>query len=307
MADLDGTTFLTGANAGFIAELYARFLEDPNSVDESWRRFFSEMGDDLSAVLTELRGPAWSKPTPLILADGAAPAAEVGAEALRQAAIDSICALNLIRAYRVRGHLEADLDPLGLEKRGRYPELDYHSYGFTEADLDREIFINDLFGRERATLREIVALVRAAYCGRIGVEYMHIQVPAERAWMQEKYEKQNRPALSASIKKEILQILTTAETFERFLDRRYTGTKRFGIEGAESLMPALEAILRRGSELGIREFVIGVVESECGAVAVGRTYLLPPLSSGGASLVRPATRSVGQRVDTLDHALDALL
>ena len=127
MADLDGTTFLTGANAGFIAELYARFLTDPNSVDESWRRFFSDTGDDLSTVLTERRGPAWSKPTLVTAADGAAPVAEFGAEALRQAAIDSICALNLIRAYRVRGHLEADLDPLGLEKRGPYPELDYHS------------------------------------------------------------------------------------------------------------------------------------------------------------------------------------
>ena len=258
MADLDGTTFLTGANAGFIAELYARFLKDPNSVDESWRRFFSDTGDDLSTVLTERRGPAWSKPTLVTAADGAAPVAEFGAEALRQAAIDSICALNLIRAYRVRGHLEADLDPLGLEKRGPYPELDYHSYGFTEADLDREIFINNLLGRERATLGEIVALLRATYCGTIGVEYMHIQVPAERAWIQEKYEKQKRPELSTSIKKEVLQILTAAETFERFLDRRYTGTKRFGIEGAESLMPALEAILRRGSELGIREFVIGM-------------------------------------------------
>src|SRR6516165_1775070 len=259
MADLDGTTFLTGANAGFIAELYARFLTDPNSVDDSWRRFFSDTGDDLSAVLTERRGPAWSKATLVTAADGAAPVAEFGAEALRQAAIDSICALNLIRAYRVRGHLEADLDPLGLEKRGPYPELDYHSYGFTEADLDREIFINNLFGRERASLREIIAILRETYCGKIGVEYMHIQVPAERAWIQEKFEKpQSRPMLSAAVRKEILRTLTQAETFERFLDRRYTGTKRFGIEGAESLMPALEAILHRGSELGIREFVIGM-------------------------------------------------
>ena len=183
-----------------------------------------------------------------------APAAEVNTEALRQAAVDSISALNLIRAYRVRGHLEADLDTLGLEKRGPYPELDYKSYGFVEADLDREIFINNLFGRERATLREIVALLRAAYCGRIGVEYMHIQVPAERAWIQEKFEKQNRRALSASVKKEILQTLTAAETFDRFLDRRCTGTKRFGIEGAGSLMPVLEAIVYRGGELGIREW-----------------------------------------------------
>jgi len=235
MAATDGT-FLTGANAPFIAGLYTRFLDDPQSVDESWRRFFSEVDEDHTAsVIT------------------------VDPEDVRRATTDSIRALQLIRAYRVRGHLEADLDPLGLEKRGPYPELDYRSYGFNEADLDREIFINNLLGRERATLREIVAILRETYCGTVGVEYMHIQVPAERAWIQEKFEKpQSRPMLSAAVRKEILRTLTQAETFERFLDRRYTGTKRFGIEGAESLMPALEAILHRGSELGIREFVIGM-------------------------------------------------
>ena len=242
MADIDGTTFLTGANAGFIAELYTRFLEDPGSVDESWRRFFSEMDDDGSTVLAELRGPSWGRPRGTAHhGNGAAATAAVDAEQLRQATTNSIRALQLIRSYRVRGHLEADLDPLGLDKRGHHPELDYRSYGFTEADLDREIFINNLLGRERATLREIIAILRETYCGRIGVEYMHIQDPAEKAWIQEKFERrQSRPALSAGDKKEILRILTTAETFERFLDRRYTGTKRFGIEGAESLMPALE-------------------------------------------------------------------
>ena len=259
MSNIDGTTFLTGANAGFIAELYTRFLQDPLSVDESWRRFFSEMDDDVSAVLGELRGPTWGKPAPRIVTNGAAPANAIGAEELRRAAGDSIRALQLIRSYRVRGHLEADLDPLGLDKRGHHPELDYHSYGFAEADLDREIFINNLLGRERATLREIIAILRETYCGSIGVEYMHIQDPAEKAWIQEKFERrQSRPPLSAEVKKEIFRTLTRAETFERFLDRRYTGTKRFGIEGAESLMPALEAILHRGSVLGIRELVIGM-------------------------------------------------
>src|SRR6266481_1527803 len=257
MADLDGTTFLTGANAGFIAELYTRFLEDPNAVDASWRRFFSELGDDAAEALAEFRGPAWGQPAPRLVAESPT-AQKIDAEALRHAAIDSICALNLIRAYRVRGHLEANLDPLGLATRGPYPELAYHTYGFTESDLDREIFTNNLLGRERATLREIVAILRATYCGTIGVEYMHIQVPAERAWIQEKFEKRSRPALAAQLRKQILETLTAAETFERFLDRRYTGTKRFGIEGAESLMPALEAILYRGGELGIREFVIGM-------------------------------------------------
>src|SRR5437764_6865208 len=225
MADLDNTTFLTGANAGFLAELYTRFLEDPQMVDESWRRFFSEMNDDLSAVLTEAHGPSWAKREPAIIGNGAAGPVEIDEAELRRATTGSIRALQLIRAYRVRGHLEADLDPLGLEKRGPYPELDYRSYGFTEADLDREIFINHLLGRERARLREIIATLRETYCGTIGVEYMHIQVPAERAWIQEKFEKrQSRPVLSAAVRKEILRTLTRAETFERFLDRRYTGT-----------------------------------------------------------------------------------
>ena len=259
MAELDGTSFLTGANAGFIAELYARYLEDPAALDESWRCFFAELNDDNSAVFAELRGPSWGERAPRVIKDGAAAATAIDGEALRQATSDSIRALQLIRSYRVRGHLEADLDPLGLEKRGPFPELDYRTYGFTETDLDHEIYINNLFGRERASLREIIAILRETYCGKIGVEYMHIQEPAERAWIQEKFEnQQRRSGLSPQIKKEILRVLSIAETFERFLDRRYTGTKRFGLEGAESLMPALEAVLHRGTELGIREFVIGM-------------------------------------------------
>jgi 2-oxoglutarate dehydrogenase E1 component len=258
MAEIEGASFLSGANAGFIADLYARFLADPSSVDESWRRFFAEIGEDWAAELGELRPPVWDRP-PARPGNGAMAATLPNAAGLRQATSDSIRALQLIRAYRVRGHLEADLDPLGLERRGPYPELDYRSYGFTETDLDREIFLNNVFDRERAHLREIISILRETYCGKVGVEYMHIQVPAERAWIQEKFEKgRRRPKFSAIEKREILNVLTTAETFERFLDRRYTGTKRFGIEGAESLMPALEAILRHGAALGVKEYVIGM-------------------------------------------------
>src|SRR5438128_1887042 len=213
-----------------------------------------------AAIRAERAGPPWSRPLPPILApEAAAAVAPADGAAVQQAAIDSIRALNLIRSYRVRGHLEADLDPLKLEQRRPHNELDYHTWGFTDADLDRKIFINNLFGRERATLREIIAILRETYCGTIGIEYMHIQVLAERQWIQQKFEQREmRPQLTNAAKKEILRVLTVAETFERFLDRRYTGTKRFGIEGAESLMPALEAILRRGCELGICEFVIGM-------------------------------------------------
>jgi len=260
MADIDYSTFLSGTNAEFIAELYTRFLEDPDAVDESWRGFFAEIGDDAAALKAERAGASWA-PTPRAngdVAQGEA-AAPIDAETFRHAAIDTIRALQLIRAYRVRGHLEADLDPLGLERREHQPELDYRTYGFADVDLDRRIFVNAILGREPTTLREIIADLRAIYCGPIGVEYMHIQVLAERQWIQQKFEQRDtRPSLTNAAKKEVLRVLTVAETFERFLDRRYTGTKRFGIEGAESLMPALESILRCGAELGIREFVIGM-------------------------------------------------
>jgi 2-oxoglutarate dehydrogenase E1 component len=252
MAEIDGTTFLGGADAAFIAALYARFRDDPDAVDRSWRRFFSELKEDGAELITEIERPQWRAPP-------ATAAATLDEDALLRATSASIRALQLIRAYRVRGHLEADLDPLGLDRRPPQPELDYKSYGFAEADLDREIWINNLWDHERLRLREIVAVLRRTYCGRIGVEYMHIQVPAERAFFQERFERPlPRPPLATVEKKAILATLTRAETFERFLDRRYTGTKRFGIEGAESLMPALEAILGRGAELGIREFVIGM-------------------------------------------------
>jgi 2-oxoglutarate dehydrogenase E1 component len=258
MGEIDRTTFLSGANAEFIAELYTRYLENPADVDPSWRRFFADIGDDAATLEAERAGPSWA-PRSAATPQGSALPTVADGTAVQQAAFDSIRALNLIRAYRVRGHLEADLDPLKLEKREPLPELDYRSYGFTEADLDREIFINNLLGRARATLREIIALLRETYCGKIGVEYMHIQVLAERQWMQQKFERRDdRSGLSNTARKEVLRVLTVAETFERFLDRRYTGTKRFGVEGGESLMPAMEAILRRGVELGIKEFVVGM-------------------------------------------------
>jgi len=256
MPSTEHSNFLSGANAEFIAELYARYLDDPRSVDESWRDFFAGLGDDAASLRIERAGPPWA-PAPKTNGAAAAQPLANGHDA-RQAALDSIRALQLIRAYRVRGHLLADLDPLGLEQRDCPPELDYRTYGFTDSDLEREIFINN-FGRERATLREIMALLREIHCGHIGIEYMHIQVLEERQWVQQKFEtRDRRPTLTNAARKEILRVLTEAETFERFLDRRYTGTKRFGIEGAESVMPAMEAILRCGAELGIGEFVIGM-------------------------------------------------
>ncbi|MFM2045344.1 MAG: 2-oxoglutarate dehydrogenase, component, partial [Pseudomonadota bacterium] len=165
----------------------------------------------------------------------------------------------LIRAYRVRGHLEAKLDPLGLEAREEHPELDYRTYGFTAADLDRPIFINNVLGMETATLRQIVETVRATYCGSIGVEFMHIQDPEQKAWIQERIEGiRNQTDFTRNGKKAILQRITAAEGFEKFLQLKYTGTKRFGLEGGEVLVPAIEQVMKRGGQLGLREIVLGM-------------------------------------------------
>ena len=272
--DQEHSSFLLGANAGFLADLYQRYLENPSSVDASWARFFAELQDDPRALSRDFAGASWAlreqpeapvEPERKPNGNGglAAAAAEanggvVGQQQLQRAAQDSIRALMLIRAYRVRGHLEADLDPLGLIKREPHPELDPNSYGFTPQDWDRSIYIGSVLGREFASLREIYQILRETYCGKIGVEFMHIQDPAQKHWIQERVESiRNQTQFTDRGKRAILERLTHAETFERFLDRKYTGTKRFGLDGGESMIPALEQILKRGGQLGLQEVVIG--------------------------------------------------
>ncbi|MGH6932451.1 MAG: 2-oxoglutarate dehydrogenase E1 component [Dongiaceae bacterium] len=262
------TTFLSGPNAAFIEELYAKYAEDPSAVDPSWQGFFRELEDDARAILSDRRGASWGPLKPGLLANGAvasvapppsAGPAGISAEGARAAAKDSIRARMLIRSYRVRGHIEATLDPLQLKPRQRHPELDPATYGFTEADMDRPIYVDHLLGYETATLRQIMEALRKTYCGSIGVEYMHIQDPEQKTWIQERIEAvRNQTQFTDLGKRAILERLTAAELFERFLDRKYTGTKRFGLDGGESLIPALEQILKRGSQLGLNEVVIGM-------------------------------------------------
>jgi 2-oxoglutarate dehydrogenase E1 component len=291
---LTDPTFLSGPNAAFIAELYARYVEEPGSVDPAWQRFFAELHDDGAAVLDELRGASWAPRSARQITNGAADgeaaadavrrtnglaavAATVGAD-VRAAARDSIRALMLVRSYRVRGHLEANLDPLGLKPAERHPELDYKTYGFTDADLDKPIFIDNVLGLETPTLRQIVEVVRRTYCGNIGVEFMHIQDPEQKAWIQERIESiRNQTHFTDKGKRAILERLTAAETFERFLDRKYTGTKRFGLDGGEATIPALEQILKRGSQLGINEVVVGMAHR--GRLNVLANFMGKPFSA----------------------------
>ncbi|MCW5699088.1 MAG: 2-oxoglutarate dehydrogenase E1 component [Rhodospirillales bacterium] len=258
-------TFLTGANAPYIAELYCRYLDKPGSVDPSWALFFNELRDDSAALLAEASGASWAHSQSRLIVDGAAAAQPLAAEAaamgvdVRQAAQDSIRALMLIRLFRVRGHLIANFDPLGLEGRKYHPELDPKTWGFSDADMDRPIFINNVLGLETATLRQILQILKETYCGSIGVEFMHIMHPEEKAWIQQRIEGiRNQTDFTVEGKRAILERLVEAEGFERFLHLKYTGTKRFGLDGGEATIPAIEQMLKRGAQLGVEEVVIGM-------------------------------------------------
>ena len=258
--ELHSTAFLFGGNSTFIEALYARYLRDPISVDESWRAFFADLGDDIEAVRAEARGASWA-PRRAEETDGRSRQAAPfeGGDGSLEAVQASLAALMMIRAYRVRGHLDADLDPLKLEPSRDHPELDPAAYGFGAADRDRSVFINNVLGLEWATIQDIVSVLRETYCGTIGYEFMHIQDPEQKAWIQVRIEgDEYRPRFTKDGRRNILRRLTRAEGVERFLHRKYVGTKRFGLEGAESLVPALEAIIRRGAELGVREISLGM-------------------------------------------------
>ncbi len=274
--NLEKSSFLFGGNAQYVAELYASFLKNPASVDPSWNGFFKELDDDSRAVLDELRGASWSLPDDLLgAAEETSPRRDGGNagllrhtqqvyggashEQVRQAVLDSIRALMLVRVYRVRGHMNAHFDPLHLEKREPHPELDPASYGFGPNDMDRPIFLNYSLGLESATLRQILDVLQHTYCGTVGVEFMHIQDPEEKAWIQERIESgRNHTDFTVNGKRAILERLTAAEMFEKVLQLKYTGTKRFGLDGGESLIPALEQILKRGGQLGLKEVVLGM-------------------------------------------------
>jgi len=263
MASETHASFLSGADGDYVAELYARYLQDKTAVDPSWARFFEELGDDERSVLSELHGPSWIEDA-RAGGIGVAPRtngapAQASRDQIETAVRDSIRALMLIRAYRVRGHLLATLDPLGIEKPRMHPELDPTTYGFSEADWDRPIFIDKVLGLANPTLRQIMERLRATYCGHIGVEFMHIQEPEQKAWIQERIENiENQTEFTATGKRAILQRLTAAEGFEHFLQLKYTGTKRFGLDGAEATIPAIEQIIKRGGQVGMKEMVIGM-------------------------------------------------
>ena len=259
-------SYLYGANAVFIEELYQRYRQHPASVDASWQKFFAGLGDVAS------QKPSWDAAPSAVIgqADPEAAAARKDkkpeatgvmpdAKVIEAAAWDAIRAQRLIRAYRVRGHLAANLDPLGLEQPQPHPDLDPATYGFTAADLSRSIYLGGTLGFERATLAEILAVLKATYAGSIGFEFMHIQDAAQREWILSRIEAaRGQPHLTKDEKKKILSTLLEVEGFEEFVQLKYTGMKRFSIQGGDAMVPGLVAILETASEVGVDEIVIGM-------------------------------------------------
>jgi len=282
------TSFLYGGNAAFVEDLYANWSADPNSVEPSWRAFFASLHDSAGDVKRAAAEPAWTqkaapaaRPDWLSAIDGLWPAVEaklgariaergaaadsaaaaaVSSDAVRAATLDSLRAIMMIRAYRMRGHLKANLDPLGIATTpGDASELDPATYGFSEADFDRPIFLDFVLGLETATVREILEILRRTYCGNVGVQYMHISDPREKGWLQARIEGRDKEIVfTKEGKVAILKKLIETEGFEKFLHRRFPGTKRFGLDGGESLVPALEQIIKRGGALGVKDIIIGM-------------------------------------------------
>ncbi|MBV8103871.1 MAG: 2-oxoglutarate dehydrogenase E1 component [Hyphomicrobiales bacterium] len=280
------TSFLYGANGAYIEALQAQYEKDPLSVEPAWRDFFERLGDDPASVAKTAKGASWKKPQwpqapkgDLINAlDGdwpatekavaeklrakaveAAPLAPPSEDEIRRATRDSVRALMMIRAYRMRGHLHANLDPLGLEAQKDHEELHPATYGFHESDYDRKIFIDHVLGLEYASVREMLTILRRTYCGTIGFEFIHISDPAEKAWIQERVEGPDKEIqFTKEGKRAILSKLVEAEGFEGFFDVKYPGSKRFGLDGGEAMIPALEQIIKRGGQLGLRDICLGM-------------------------------------------------
>ncbi|MFN3824880.1 MAG: 2-oxoglutarate dehydrogenase E1 component [Pseudorhodobacter sp.] len=282
------SSFLDGANADYIDQMAARHADDPASVDASWAAYFRELGEADRVATAAAAGPSWARadwpPQPVddltaaltgdwplapvkearaagdkIVAKAAEAGVSLSDAQVQRAVLDSIRALMIIRAYRIRGHLAADLDPLGMRETSNHPELDPKSYGFTESDMDRPIFIDNVLGLQLASMRQIVEIVKRTYCGTFALQYMHISDPEQAAWLKERIEGFGKEIqFTKNGRRAILNKLVEAEGFEKFLHVKYMGTKRFGLDGGETLIPAMEQIIKRGGALGVKDIVIGM-------------------------------------------------
>ena len=269
------TSFLEGSNSSFIEELYLKYINNPENVPQSWREFFDGLDEDQKIIQTEIQGPSWSPKKNNIsqIIDKVKISAEdnftkkelssngdlTTREGYEKEKEQSVKAIALIRAYRIRGHLIANLDPLGMMERKYLNELHPSNHGFQKEDYNKKIYLREYIDSKYATINEILSFLKKTYCSTIGAEYMHISDPNEKKWFRERMEKkENQLNFTNSGKKFILNKLIQAEGFEKFLAVKFVSTKRFGLDGGEALIPALEQIIKRGGHLGVKEIKIGM-------------------------------------------------
>jgi 2-oxoglutarate dehydrogenase E1 component len=260
--EFEKTAFLSKSNSAFIEEMYMKFINNDSNLPDSWKEYFNEIGDEADVVLKEINGPSWS-PSPkktLIKKrqkDYKNNASTSQLEIIKSNA-NSIKAVAMIRSYRQRGHLIAKLDPLGLLKADYLDELHPESYGFKKEDYQKRIFLGGVINKQESNIKEILEFLREKYCGSLGYEYMHISNPTERKWFRDRVEKTDDFKFTQNGKEAILNKLIQAEGFEKFLHTKYVGTKRFGLDGGESLIPALEQIIKIGGQSQVKEVKIGM-------------------------------------------------
>jgi 2-oxoglutarate dehydrogenase E1 component len=248
--------------------MYLKYISNNSQLPQGWKEFFDGLGEEKNNILSEIQGPSWTPKKSNIkktIDQREISMKETSSEIISSAKDyekikeQSVKAIALIRAYRIRGHLIANLDPLGLMERKYLDELHPSDHGFKKEDYNHNIYLNGYMDRKYATINEILSFLRSTYCSTIGAEYMHISDPVEKKWFRERMEKkENQLHFTDKGKKAILNKLVQAEGFERFLAVKFIGTKRFGIDGGESFIPALEQIIKRGGQLGVKEVKIGM-------------------------------------------------
>ncbi len=259
--EFEKTAFLSKSNSAFIEEMYLKFVNKDPSLPDSWREYFSEIGDQAEEVVNEINGPSWSPSKKVsINKDQKLNNGNYKQDELvsRESNANSINAVAMIRSYRQRGHLIAKLDPLGLRETDYLDELHPESYGFKKEEYDSKIFLDGVINKQYSNVSEILKFLRNKYCGPLGYEYMHISNPTERKWFRDRVEKADDFKFTQNGKEAILKKLIQAEGFEKFLHTKYVGSKRFGLDGGESLIPALEQIIKIGGQSKIKEVKIGM-------------------------------------------------
>ena len=256
------TSFLSKSNSSFIEEMYIKYIEKDPSLPVSWENYFKSLNEDLNLITKEIEGPIWKRNKKKIIFNKKKVNLEtdiVNNKDIEKSKVESIKAIALIRAYRIRGHLNANLDPLGMMERKHLKDLHPEDHGFKKEEYDKKIFLHSYLDKGHASINELIPFLKRIYCSTIGIEFMHISDPVEKIWLRERMEKEeNQLKFTEQGKKGILTKLIQAEGFEKFLALKFVATKRFGLDGAESLIPALEQIIKRGGQLKIKEVKIGM-------------------------------------------------